>query len=410
MGMLQKVFPNKRALTLFISGLLVLLLVPALLLVHPGSPAQASGGGGGGTPTASIFPTQGSPGITISVNGFNYPANVNVKIFFQTKTNGVVTAVTDQFGSFFTSLTIPSTYTPGIRYFVHINSATFLEQVLFTFTKPSVSVSGQYGQQPTFGQPAFARGSGFAANEAVDLTWDFGTLGTMKAGVAAADSSGFFFSNFTMPSIPFGVQTHLVAHGRISLLSASTLVTENPGLFDSPTQGVIGTTVNLKGGGFGSSENVKILFQGSQVAIFHTTLKGAFTASFVVPSTAVIGFQNNGIVAIGKTSGLAASAFFIVQPNVFISPNSGSSGTLITVRGSHFTPNGFAEILWVFPNGGSGGSSGGGQFIASIHISSRGSFNTTIFAPQGLVSGVKYFVLVIDDTTGASNQARFLAL
>jgi hypothetical protein len=132
--MLQRFFHHKRALALFISGLLVLLLVPALLLVHPGSPAKASGGGGG-TPSASIFPTQGSPGITISINGFNYPANVNVKIFFQTKSNGVVTAVTDQFGSFFTALTIPSTYTPGIRYFVHINSATFSEQVLFTFTK-----------------------------------------------------------------------------------------------------------------------------------------------------------------------------------------------------------------------------------------------------------------------------------
>jgi hypothetical protein len=408
--MLQKVFPNKRTLALFISGLLVLLLVPALLLARPGSPANASGGGGGGSPTPSIFPTQGSPGITISVNGFNYPANVNVKIFFQTKTNGVVTAMTDQFGSFFANLTIPSTYTPGIRYYVHINSVTFIAQILFTFTKPSVSVSGQYGQQPTFGQPALAQGSGFTVNEAVDLTWDFGALGTMKAGVAAADSNGFFFSNFTMPSIPFGVQTHLIAHGRISGLSASTLVTENPALFDSPTQGVIGTTVNLKGGGFGSGENVKILFQGSQIAIAHTTLKGAFTASFVVPSTAVIGFQNNGIVAIGKTSGEAASAFFIVQPMVFISPNSGSSGTPITVRGSRFTPNGFAEILWVFPNGGSGGSGAGNQFITGVRVSSQGSFNTTILAPQGLISGVKYFVLVIDDQTGVSNQARFLAL
>jgi hypothetical protein len=408
--MLQRLFPNKRTLALFISGLLVLLLVPAVLIVHPGTLAKASGGGGGGTPIAQVFPTQGSPGITISVNGFNYPPNVNVKIFFQTQSNGVVTAVTDQFGNFFTSLTLPSTYTPGGHYFVHINSATFGVQVLFTFTKPSVSVLGEYGQQPTFGQSAFAKGSGFTANEAVDLTWDFGTLGMMKAGVAAADSGGFFFSNFTMPSIPFGVQTKLDAHGRISGLSASILVTENPALFASPAQGVIGTTVNLNGGGFGSGENVKILFQGSQVVIAHTNHKGAFTASFVVPGTAAIGFQNNGIVAIGKTSGVAASAFFIVQPNVSISPNSGSSGTPITVRGSRFTPNGFAEILWVFPNGGSGGSGGGNQFITRVTISSHGSFNTTIFAPQGLISGVKYFVLVVDDQTGASNQARFLAL
>jgi hypothetical protein len=412
--MLQKIFPNKRASILFISGLLVLLLVPALLIVHPGAPAKASGGGGcyiGQSPSVSIYPTTASPGSTISVNGNCFATNATVKVFFQTTSNGVVTVVTDPiFGSFFTQLTIPSTYVKGTRYFVHVNSNTFSVKVLFTFIKPSLSVSSQYGQQPTFGEPANASGSGFAANEAIDLTWDFGTLGTMKAGVAAADSSGFFFSNFTMPSIPFGVQTHLDAHGRISLLSASTLVSEAPALFDSPTQGVIGTTVNLNGGGYGSGENVKILFQGKQVAITHTNIKGAFTASFVVPSTATIGFQNNGIVAVGKTSGIAASAFFVVEPNVYISPNSGFSGTLITVRGSHFTPNGFAEILWVFPNGGSGGSGGGDQFISDVGVSSHGTFNTTISAPSGLVSGVKYFVLVIDGPTSASNQARFLAL
>jgi hypothetical protein len=220
-------------------------------------------------------------------------------------------------------MTIPSTYTPGVHYFVHINSATYRVQALFTFTKPSVSVSGEYGPKPIFGQPAFARGSGFAANEAVDLTWDLGALGTVKAGVAAADVGGSFFSTFTMPSIPFGVQAHLLAHGRISGLSAST---------------------------------------------------------------------------------------FIVQPNVSISPNSGYSGTPITVRGRHFTLNGFAEVLWVFPNGGSGGSSGGGQFITAVRVSSHGTFNTTIFAPQGLISGVKYYVQVIDGPTGASNQSRFLAL
>jgi hypothetical protein len=80
------------------------------------------------------------------------------------------------------------------------------------------------------------------------------------------------------------------------------------------------------------------------------------------------------------------------------------------VRGSHFTPNGFAEILWVFPNGGSGGSGGGNQFITSVRVSSHGSFNTTIFAPRRLISGVKYYVLVIDDQTSGSNQARFLAV
>ncbi len=106
--MLQRIFPRKWALMLFISGLLVLLLIPAVVFIHPGTAARASGGGGGGTPGVNIFPTTASPGTQINVTGFNYPTNVTVKVFFQTISNGVVTVVTDQGGFFFTPLTIPS--------------------------------------------------------------------------------------------------------------------------------------------------------------------------------------------------------------------------------------------------------------------------------------------------------------
>ena len=61
-------------------------------------------------------------------------------------------------------------------------------------------------------------------------------------------------------------------------------------------------------------------------------MKGKFTTSIVVPSNAQIGYQTNGIVASGKNSGLAASAFFEVEPNISINPRTGTSGTLITVR------------------------------------------------------------------------------
>ncbi len=230
-----------------------------------------------------------------------------------------------------------------------MNSATLIEQVLFTFTKPSITVYSEVGyqQKPVFGAPAAVNGSGFAANETVDLTWDLGTLGTFKAGIAATNSSGFFFSNFTMPSLPFGVLAHLTAHGRISGLSASFLVIKSPAIYANPTQGVIGAPVSLTGGGFGSNENVKILFQNIVVANAHTNTKGFFTSNFAVPVNAKIGFQNNGIIASGKISGVAANTFFNVEPNVYIQPNTGPGGTLIA-HGSHFTPNGFVEILWVF--------------------------------------------------------------
>ncbi len=411
--MLQRIFPRKWALMLFISGLLVLLLIPAVVFVHPGTAARASGGGGGGTPVVNIFPTTASPGTQINVTGFNYPTNVTVKIFFQTISNGVVTVVTDQGGFFFTPLTIPSAApVPGTKYFVHVNSSTFSAKILFTFTKPSISVFGEFGQEPAFGSPAQVNGSGFAANETVDLTWDFGTvLGQKKAGVAASDNSGSFFTTLNMPSIPFGIHAQLIATGLISHVIASTLVNETPAVIPSPNAGTIGTTVSLTGGGFGSNEGVKILFQGKLVASPGTNVNGAFKASFIVPDTAKIGFQFNDIVASGKTSGVGASATFVVEPNLSISPNQGSSGTLIKVRGSHFTPNGSATILWIFPGtGGSGGSGGGQLFLANVPVSANGTFNVTITAPGGLVAGQTNFVLAIDDPTGGSNQVKFFAV
>src|SRR5260221_11371736 len=106
MRVLQRIFPRKWALMLFIAGLLVLLLVPAVIFIHPGTAARASGGGGGGRPGVTIFPTTARAGAQIKVEGFNYPTTVRVKNFFQTISNGVVTVVYDQRGLFFVPLSI----------------------------------------------------------------------------------------------------------------------------------------------------------------------------------------------------------------------------------------------------------------------------------------------------------------
>ncbi|HEY6286810.1 MAG TPA: hypothetical protein VIX20_14205, partial [Ktedonobacteraceae bacterium] len=283
-------------------------------------------------------------------------------------------------------------------------------KILFTFTPLSLAVygGGYGGGSITFNSQAFVNGSGFAANETVDLVWKFGASGTMKAGIAAADGNGYINTALNMPSFPFGSQLQLVATGRISGLAASTPVHEAPAIIANPTAGLIGTTVALNGGGFGSNENVKILFQGSQVVIAHTTLKGAFTTSFIVPSSATPGYGYNNIVASGKTSGAAANASFAVEPNLSISPNQGLAGTDITVKGSNFTHSGYVTILLISPFlGGSGGSGGGQTFLANFNALPNGTFKVTVQVPTGLLPGNNYFIQAIDNQTGGSNQVKF---
>ena len=414
--MLQKMFAKKRTTMLFVSGLLVLFLVPALLIIRPGSEAKASGGGGGcfgGTPSINIYPTTSSPGTFINLNGSCYPTNTTVKIFFQNPTNGVVTAVTDQGGFFYSQLAIPSTYVQGTRYFVHVNTNIFSVKVLFTFTRPSLSVfgDGYNGSQFTFGSMVIVNGSGFAANETVDLVWKDSVIGTSKPIIAGADSSGSLNTTLTMPSFPYGSQLQLVATGRVSGVTASTLVHETPGVFPNPTAGVIGKTVILNGGGFGSNENVKIVFQNILVAKTHANGIGVFTTSFVVPSTAKSGFGYNAIVASGQTSGAAANASFAVEPNLSVSPNQGPAGTFIVVKGSHFTPSGPVTILLLSPFlGGSGGSGGGQTFLAGLTALPNGTFKVTVQIPLGLLPGNNYFIQAIDNQSGGSNQVKFRVL
>src|SRR5260370_2331492 len=118
-------------------------------------------------------------------------------------------------------MTIPSTApVPGTKYFVHVNSSMLSVKVLFTFAKPSISIFGEYGPKPAFGSLAQVSGSGFAANETVDLTFDLGVLGKKKFGVASSDNNGSFFTTLNMPSIPFALHAHLITTSTITGLTA----------------------------------------------------------------------------------------------------------------------------------------------------------------------------------------------
>lgn len=399
----------RRPLWLLIVGVFLVSLVPALILLQHRGPAQASGGGccSSGT-SVSVFPNPASPGQTIDVTGINYPVNATVRVYFQTTANGVVTTVTDSGGFFSVPLTVPQRYVKGTRYFVHANSGSFSASVLFNFTKVSLVPTNQYGYGGgsfTFGSTIGFFGSGFAAGEAVDLVWDYGTLGTVSAGTQVTQNDGSFFANLIIPSIPSRTHIKLVATGRLSGLTASTPASELAAILVTPFQGGVGTQVAVKGGGFGKAETVTVILQGISVATATTDAKGGFTATFVVSKSIPIGNGYNALQAVGSSSGVGAATFFMVQPHVSISPNIAPSGSLITVSGSHFSPSNTVFVSFVDPSGNSGNQ----NFLGFFSTSAHGTFQVTVQIPFGLTPGKHYFIQVVDQQTGASNQARFTA-
>jgi hypothetical protein len=334
-----------------------------------------------------------------------------VRVYFQTKANGVVSTVTDYGGFFNVNLTLPKTYTKGARYYVHADSTTYSAAVLFTFIKPSISVNGNYYYgSATYGTPSNLNGSGFAANEAVKLVLDYGAAGLTKLTTLATDNSGYLYYNLQLPSIPVGEKVTLIATGVISGLSASVPLNESPAIYDSPTYGPIGTTVQMTGGAFGSNENVKISFQSASVGLTKTDGKGVFTFQFQVPTTANLTNYYNNLQAVGTKSGVAVTTSFQVTPSVTITPNRGVAGTLITASGSHFSPNGYIYIsIYSTVYGGSGGSNGGGEWLGSTTANSKGYVHVSFSVPSGLTPGLTYFISFIDEGSGSNVQVKFHA-
>jgi hypothetical protein len=395
LGMSGK-FHGKWRIGLLLSGLLAVLVVSALLAFHSSTAVKVSA-------SSNIWPNTAGPGSTITVSGSDYLSDENVQVYFQYPSQGIIKTMTDASGSFLVPLTIPKTYVQGTQYYVHVNSNTYSTQLLFNFTALNLSLSNP-NDQLSFGSLTSFSGHGFVANETVDLVWNYGAIGMSTAGTIVAGSDGSFNTPLTLPSVPYNSHFKLVATGRTSRFSTSTSLTASPGIVLTPSSGSAGTVVSLNGGSFGSDELVNVLYLNNPVATARTNIDGAFTASFTLADSNEIGYQPDAIQVIGKTTGVSAVASFLSQPSISISPTSGKAGTVIRVKGKHFTASDTLNIYWVNE---SMGTSANQTFIGNVRVSSNGTFTITITAPAGVVKGGLYLVQAIDQKTGKGGQAQF---
>ena len=82
---------------------------------------------------------------------------------------------------------------------------------------------------------------------------------------------------------------------------------------------------------------------------------------------------------------------------------------MITAIGSHFSPNGFVDFfLYSTTYGGSGGSAGG-QSLGDTYANASGFFRITFVVPDGLTSGMTYYITFVDEQSGANTQLKFRA-
>src|SRR5258708_34890581 len=122
-------------------------------------------------------------------------------------------------------------------------------------------------------------GSGYAAGETVQLTWDYGAYGKRSAGTATTAADGTFAATVPLPSFPPGATTlNLIWRG-----TASAIVVIDPGfqyaveplaqINLAPTTTSTGTTVQISGGNFQALGAVTISVNGKTIfTAYHNTL------------------------------------------------------------------------------------------------------------------------------------------
>jgi hypothetical protein len=125
-----------------------------------------------------------------------------------------------------------------------------------------------------------------------------------------ANSEGEWQASFEVPEIPAGEYSVTAEGEQTSREDIGDLSFEiEPEFILSPDQGHVGMDLTVTGVGFATSEEVVIIYDGSQVATAETNDKGSFEVSFLVPESK---YGDHNVTA-GYGTGNAANAIFTME-------------------------------------------------------------------------------------------------
>ncbi len=254
------------------------------------------------TPQITITPTSGSASTSIVVTGNGFAASSSTTIRY----DGIVknTVTTNSAGSF-TSTIQASSSVVGNYAVSATDSSSNSDSVQFTFTS-SVTVlpsSGPVGQSVTI------KGHGLLPNSLTTIKYD-----GVNQTTTNTNSTGDFNTTFSIPSSTIGVhQITAMDAGNNSLSSTFIVVLPGqavlvandtvhtfaiftptiPTILLSPPSAGVGHVITITGTHFAPLHAITIKFGGTTLVANPASLKsdstGAFTATFVVPLSAITG-------------------------------------------------------------------------------------------------------------------------
>lgn len=258
--------------------------------------------------TVNVSPKDVTPGTIVTVTGSGFRSGAVVDIYWGSASGPLLGYRTaDSSGSFTGRVTVPRTAVAGDHLIFATNGnsgPTAAATVSVTTPTPQVTVTPT---SQTSGKVVSVSGSGFGANEVVDIRWN-GASGKLL-GYRTTDGAGTFSGKVTVPAGTAPGNYSVVMIGRTSKLSATAPLTVTGATVKvTPAQASPGTVVAVSGSGFGAGEIVDIRWNGPSGKLLGyrtTSSSGSMSGRVTIPTDAAPGTYTLHLQ--GQTSGIVGS-------------------------------------------------------------------------------------------------------
>ncbi|MEK7813909.1 MAG: hypothetical protein AAB296_09120, partial [Candidatus Desantisbacteria bacterium] len=335
----------------------------------------------------NITPTRATVGSVISIAGTGYGAGEQIKVDFGwTKPIATITAMnTGYFETVFTVNIQPAGTTTVVITGVVSGETNQKAVVIYSHIVNVTPVSGIVGTMVS------VAGDGYAASEAVRI--DVGEIASRTTTISSG--AGAFGTVFAIDVQPYGT-TSVVAVGINSGEMAKDYFHIEPNITSiNPALGIVTDSVTITGNGYGASELIRVDFgQTTTITNVQASRWGSWTAVWTVDKQPT---GDKTITACGTLFNEKAYTHFVIISGLFISPEIGSVGTIVTANGSGYDSNEQVRIeLGKVKTITSVSADALGLFTTTFTIDSQ-DYGTTSVSAVGLVSGqastVKFFIM-----------------
>ncbi len=280
---------------------------------------RAAGSGGGTVPNiASLNPTSGAAGVSVTIQGSNFGATQGTSTV---KFNGTPAAPTS-WGATSITVPVPAGATSG-GVIVTVGGVAS-NSVNFSVTTPAPSITNLNPTSGLVGASVTITGANFGASQGASTVTFNGT---------AATPTSWTVSSIAVP-VPAGATTGNVVVTVGGMASNGIHFSVLPNVTSlTPNSGPLGTSINVAGSSFGAAQGSStVTFNGiagtpaswSDTSIAVPVPNGATTGNVVVM---VGGIASNGVIFTVTSPG----------PNIStLNPTSGTVGASVTISGANF--------------------------------------------------------------------------